>query len=158
MKIGVISDTHGDWLSIERAIARAGKVDMWLHAGDLSQDGRFLAELSGVPVTSVAGNCDGHTAAKPDEFIESGGVKIWLTHGHRYNVRDGHRELLFWAQRYEVQTVVYGHTHIPETHWDQDVLVFNPGSASRPRGGFPASFGILEITSAGLVVPETIQI
>lgn len=157
MKIGVISDTHGDLRCIERAVARVGTTDFWLHAGDHSRDSRSLAELTGLPVVSVAGNCDGGTEAKPDEFLEFESCRIWLTHGHRNHVREGHGDLLFWARKYEVQTVIYGHTHIPEVHWEKDLLIFNPGSASRPRGGFPASCGLLTI-SAQIITPQIIEL
>jgi putative phosphoesterase len=157
MKIGVISDTHGDRRCIERAVARVGTTDFWLHAGDHSWDSLSLAELTGLPVASVAGNCDGAAAAKPDEFLEFAGCRIWLTHGHRHHVREGHDDLLFWARKYEVQIVIYGHTHIPEIHWDQDLLIFNPGSASRPRGGFPASCGLITV-SPQIVTPRIIEL
>jgi putative phosphoesterase len=158
MKIGVISDTHGDRRCIERAVSMVGIVDLWLHAGDHSQDSRKLAELTGLPVISVVGNCDGRTEAKPDEFIEFEGCRIWLTHGHRYHVREGQADLLFWARHYEVQAVIYGHTHIPEVFWDQDLLLFNPGSASHPRGGFPASCGLITLLSLKLISAEIIEL
>jgi len=59
MNIGVISDTHGDAAAIRRVVAAVGPVDMWLHAGDYSKDANILAALTGLPVTAVAGNCDG---------------------------------------------------------------------------------------------------
>ena len=158
MKIGVISDTHGDRHSLEKAVSRMGVVDLWLHAGDLSQDGRILGELSGLPVVAVAGNCDGRTAAMPDEFAEFAGSRLWLTHGHHYQVRRGLAELQFWARRYEVQAVIYGHTHLPSIHWDQDLLLFNPGSASQPRGGFSASCGLLTVSTTGQITPLIIEL
>jgi putative phosphoesterase len=158
MKIGVISDTHGDHRALEKAVSRTGVVDLWLHAGDLSQDGRILGELCGLPVVSVAGNCDGRTEAKLDEFIEVAGSRLWLTHGHHYEVRHGNTHLKFWARRYEIQVVIYGHTHLPDIHWDQDLLLFNPGSASQPRGGFSASCGLLTISDAGQIMPVIIEL
>jgi len=41
MRIGVISDTHGDQAAIRKAIKVISKVDIWLHAGDCSQDGEY---------------------------------------------------------------------------------------------------------------------
>ncbi|MCX7781368.1 MAG: metallophosphoesterase family protein, partial [Negativicutes bacterium] len=52
MRIGVISDTHGNATAIRKAVIAAGPVDMWLHAGDFSQDANVLADLSGLPVTA----------------------------------------------------------------------------------------------------------
>lgn len=158
MRIGVISDTHGDLHAIERAVKMVGAVELWLHAGDHYQDSRKLQELTEAPVIAVLGNCDGSAAAKPDEFIDLPGCHIWLTHGHRYHIRDGRDDLRYWAKTFSAQVVVYGHTHIPDMFWDQDLLIFNPGSASRPRGGFAASCGLLNLSASGVISPTIIDL
>lgn len=145
MKIGVISDTHGSRADIRRAVSAAGEVDLWLHAGDYSQDARYLVEVSGKEVVAVAGNCDGRTEAKIDEFVDIGGKKVWLTHGHRYQAKERCRELTWWAGQYGADIVIYGHSHIPDISWSGSILLFNPGSVAHPRGGFPASCGRLEV-------------
>ena len=40
--------------------------------------------------------------------------------------------------------LVYGHTHLPVAERQGDVYHFNPGSVSIPKGGFAASYGILD--------------
>ena len=40
--------------------------------------------------------------------------------------------------------MLYGHTHIPVCHKKNDIIFFNPGSTSIPKGGNKASFGIYE--------------
>lgn len=158
MKIGVMSDTHGDVAAIRRAVVAAGPVDFWLHGGDYSQDSNFLAEFSGLPVTAVKGNCDGPTEAKVDEYVDAGPVKIWLTHGHRYSAKGRVAELTWWGSKYGVQAVIYGHTHIPEISCQQDILIFNPGSPSRPRGGSKASCGIVEIGTDGTINARLVEV
>ncbi len=155
MKIGVVSDTHGDILGLKQAVETVGTVDMWLHAGDYSQDGRYLAELTGVPVVTAAGNCDGHTDAKIDEFITIDSRNIWLTHGHRYQVKHGRQELAGWGRHFEVNIIVYGHTHMPDITWEQDLLIFNPGSASQRRCENPTC-GLLEFCADSLTVNASI--
>jgi uncharacterized protein len=150
MKIGVISDTHGNKASILRALEIAGPVDMWLHAGDFSQDAAFLAQETGLPVKAAAGNCDGITTAKVDEFITAGGKKIWLTHGHRYRSKERSAELISWGRQYAVDVVIYGHSHVADVTWADGLLVFNPGSTVHPRGGQGTSCGLL-IISAGQI-------
>ena len=157
VRIGVISDTHGDRNSIEQAATLTGAVDIWLHAGDYSRDSRLLAALTGAPVVAVAGNCDRTIDARPDEFLEFEGCPIWLTHGHRYHVREGHANLLFWARQYNVRLVIYGHTHIPIIAWEQDLLIFNPGSAAYPRGGSAASCGVITV-AASVITPLIIEL
>lgn len=67
MRIGLISDTHGSLQAMRKAVVAVPPVDMWLHAGDFSQDSSFLSQVTGIPVTAVRGNCDGVVTAKPDE-------------------------------------------------------------------------------------------
>lgn len=155
MRIGVMSDTHGDQTAVCQAVKAAGHVDMWLHAGDYSQDVRYLSRLVKVPIFAARGNCDGQTSAKIDEFVEVSGKKIWLTHGHRYGVKQGVRELVEWSRQYEMDVVIYGHTHIPDNQWDEHLLIFNPGSAAQPHFGC-GTCGILEINNEGKIAAQII--
>ena len=50
MKIGLISDTHGNWSSIDQAVSIAQNMDMWLHMGDCTPDAEYLQSLLNVPV------------------------------------------------------------------------------------------------------------
>lgn len=158
MRIGVVSDTHGDLYGLKSVIAAAGPVDYWLHAGDYYQDGCRLKELTGVPVTGVAGNCDRNKAVLPDEYINIAGKVIWLTHGHRYNVKYGITELVLWAKQYEAAVTVFGHSHMPYNSWHDGILIFNPGSPSAPRGGSNHSFGILDIKENGSIEAQIVEL
>lgn len=141
MRIGVISDTHGDRVAIRQVVRKVTDVAMWLHAGDCSQDAEYLKSLVNVPVVAVRGNCDGQTNAKIDEFVEVAGRQIWLTHGHRYGVKQGTQGLVEWGKVYEVDVVVYGHTHIVDNRWCEGIFLFNPGSTYGNR----VACGVLEI-------------
>ena len=157
MRIGVISDTHGDRASIKQAVKVVPNADIWLHAGDYSQDAAYLASLVAVPVFAAKGNCDGQTSAKIDEFVEAAGKKIWLTHGHRYSVKQGAGDLIEWGRQYEVDIIIYGHTHIPDQLWYEGLLIFNPGSAAEPRVG-SGTCGVIEITNDGKIRDRIIEI
>ena len=150
MKIGVISDTHGDQGAIRQAVQMLPDADVWLHAGDYSQDTTYLARLVSVPVFAAKGNCDGAATAKVDEFIEVAGKKIWITHGHRYHVKQGVSDLVQWGKQYEVDVVVYGHTHLPDNQNCDGLLIFNPGSAAESRVGH-CTCGVLEIDNKGTI-------
>jgi len=147
MLLGVIGDTHGDVHSIKQAVAAAGPVDLWLHTGDFCQDALSLKLFTGVKVIVVAGNCDRRIGAKPDEFIELAGYRVWLTHGHSYGVKQNQEELRYWAQQYEADIVVYGHTHQAGVMVESNLLLFNPGSTSMPGKGKKRTFGIIELQS-----------
>jgi len=155
MRIGVISDTHGDQVNIGQVVKLCTDVEMWLHAGDCSQDVEYLKDLVTVPVVAARGNCDGNTnTTKIDEFVEVLGYKIWLTHGHCYGVKQSIRELVRWGKQHEVAAVIYGHTHIPDNRWCDGMLIFNPGSAY----GSQATYGVLEIDDKGQLMGSIIPV
>jgi len=154
MRIGIISDTHGDEDAIKRAARKVPNADLWLHAGDCSQDAGLLADLVTVPVIAARGNCDGHVAARIDEFVEVTGHKIWLTHGHHYSVKSGQWDLVRLAADHGVDIVIYGHTHIHDNRVQEGILLFNPGSAYGKRG----TCGILDIDSRGCVIGSLIEL
>lgn len=158
MRIGIMSDSHGDVAAIRRTLAVISPVDCWLHAGDYARDALFLAQLAKLPVTAVAGNTDGMPAAKWDEFIEVSGKKIWLTHGHRYQVKSGIRELAWWGHQYEVQLVVFGHTHVPQITTDGQLLLVNPGSVALPGIGRKPTIALIDITATGQFRPRIVEI
>jgi hypothetical protein len=65
------------------------------------------------------------------------GRRLFLTHGHLYN-GDKHPRLRAG------DVIVSGHTHIPVAEQKGDLVLFNPGSVTMPRGEYQASFGLLE--------------
>lgn len=148
MRIGLVSDTHGDRAALRKVIAQAGPVALWLHAGDHMRDADYLQELTSIPVYAVPGNCDPRDAAPPDQFLTFGGCRIMLTHGHRYGVKHSLRDLAWWGHQYEARAVVFGHTHKAVICREEGVLLVNPGSPAFPRGAGAASFGILELLPA----------
>lgn len=130
MIIGIISDTHGSIEAVERAVRTIQDADCWLHAGDYSQDADSLRRIAGVPIYTARGNCDSYeTDAKIDEYIALGSRQCWLTHGHHYDVKHSIRELVYWANQYEADIVVFGHTHIPMIEQQAGKYLINPGSA-----------------------------
>lgn len=145
MRIGVISDTHGSEIAIDLGVKYAGEVDEWLHLGDFSSDTRYLSDLTGLPVTAVRGNCDGITRV-PSEFVkEIGGVRIFMTHGHMYDVNSTLQRLKYRAEELDCTVALYGHTHIPCLEKHGDLLILNPGSASKPIGCKKPSVAVLTI-------------
>lgn len=147
MRIGLISDTHGDRKAVQKVVGQAGLVDLWLHAGDYVRDADYLQKMTGVSVYAVAGNCDPRDSSPPDQFFAFGEYRIMLTHGHSYQVKSGLHELTWWGRQYEANVVVFGHTHKAVICREDGLLIINPGSPASPRRGSAASFGILELLS-----------
>ncbi len=146
MKLLVISDTH-NFVSdscIEKIIAK-GPYDMFVHCGDVTTDVKVIAEKTGIDkYYSVTGNCDLGTCPQ-DILIENiGGKKIMITHGHLFNVKKNLDELKVFAKKEDVDAVIFGHTHMIHSSYDNGIFYFNPGSAGVPTHGV-YSFAVLEI-------------
>ena len=132
IRLGVLSDTHGSAAAIRRAVEFVGKVDAWLHAGDVLTDAAYLAEYTGVPVHSVAGNCD--WGGVPKELVlEFEGCRILLLHGHRYGVKYDLYRLSLHAEELDCRAVIFGHTHQSLLDKAGNLLILNPGSPAQPR-------------------------
>ena len=59
-------------------------------------------------------------------MLEIQNKKILLTHGHRYRVKYGYDRLLSRAKEISADIVVFGHTHVPENTYIDNILLFNP--------------------------------
>ncbi|MEW6547122.1 MAG: metallophosphoesterase [Bacillota bacterium] len=151
MRVGVLSDTHGNLALVERIMEEMGSVDLLLHAGDYYEDSCRLAER-GVRVIGVLGNCDCRVEGPAERLVQVAGKRVLLTHGHRYRVKQDFRPLLARARELNADVVVFGHTHRAEAFWLGKVLFFNPGSLHAPCGEGP-SYGMLLISEDG-VCPE----
>ncbi|NPV27176.1 MAG: metallophosphoesterase [Firmicutes bacterium] len=142
MRIGVLSDSHGNLNLARQAFDQMGKIDLLLHAGDYYADAWKLAKDGGIPVKAVTGNCDFHSPGPQEEIVQAGKKRILLTHGHAYRVKYSYLSLFYRAKELEVDVVVFGHTHIAEYQVMEGVVLFNPGSIALPRRG-KATFGII---------------
>ena len=145
MRIGVLSDTHGDLDNVAIALARLGKLDMLLHAGDCYGDVDQLIKMTDIPVKAVIGNCDMWCGGPRELLLDLEGKKVLLVHGHQYGIKNGFQRLYLRAEELGVNVVVYGHTHQAESLLYGGILLFNPGSISRPRNQDYPSYGLLEI-------------
>lgn len=152
MKIGVISDTHiknpAKTLPNEVFEVFHG-VDLILHAGDVLIE-EVLIELEAIaPVHVVAGNNDSYELLRKygtRKVIEVGGKRIGLTHG--MGSGRGKTYISAYAEFLDanVDCIVYGHSHIPHNELIDNILFFNPGSATQRRFQPKHSIGVLYIT------------
>ena len=143
MKIGVISDTHGDLSALKRAAERIGEADAWIHLGDHYADSAPLQRLN-LRVYSVRGNCD-PCPGLMEIVIEFEGVKVFAVHGHTYGVKGGLSRLYYRALELGCSAALYGHTHVPNLERNGTFFLLNPGSPARPRMWTKPSAGILTI-------------
>ena len=139
MKIGVISDTHDDVVSLRQALRVLDNhnVDLTIHCGDVGLD--VISALEGRKVHFVHGNMDdpqrlreaiidpAHTFHDPRGELEVEGRRVAFLHGHdvkllRHAIHCGQWDL-----------VCHGHTHAFSSSREGRTLVVNPGAISRTR-------------------------
>ena len=141
MKILVFSDSHGRTVDIYDAIEREAP-DGVIHLGDYTEDVRELRRAyayfdSDFPMFIV---------------ITLGCVKMYLSHGHRervYGMSSG--VMANRARENGCALAMFGHTHRLFLEQIDDIMVFNPGSISLPRGG-KKSYGRLTIEDGGFTI------
>jgi len=149
VRIGIVSDSHGDVRVFNDmlAVPGAAEAELWLHAGDFAPDADDLEIMSGRRVARVLGNCDLFIDGVYDEtLVEAAGHRIFLTHGHLFNVRFDTVMLAEAARTAGADIAVYGHTHIALVEHG-DVTVLNPGSIARPRDEQCGSFMLVDLNA-----------
>ncbi|TCQ74392.1 hypothetical protein EC841_103581 [Raoultella ornithinolytica] len=161
MRLMFASDIHGSLPAAERVLERfAQSGAQWLIIlGDVLNhgprnalpEGYAPAEVAGklngaaARIIAVRGNCDSEVdqmlldfpITAPWQQVLTERCRLFLTHGHLYSPEK-------LPSLCAGDVLVYGHTHIPVAEKRGDIFLFNPGSVSIPKGGFPASYGLLE--------------
>ena len=141
MKLGVISDTHGNVLRTRRAleIFKERQVTEILHCGDVGSK-QIVEILSEIPTFYVYGNTDArsflragilHLGERQQVCCETVGMlaregrQIVFLHGTDWQLFDD----LLTSQRYDL--ICSGHTH--EAHWEIQgkTYLLNPGALER---------------------------
>lgn len=144
-RIGITSDTHGDIAGAVKAMKELGDLDFIIHLGDYAEDGMAIEKSLGMEVIGVKGNCDFHSNLPEDRVLSIGDKKVFVTHGHRYDVKWNYHKLFYKGLEVEADVVLFGHTHVATRFVEEGILVMNPGSSSHPRGHHEKTYGLLEI-------------
>ncbi|ATF91750.1 Phosphodiesterase yfcE [Cedecea neteri] len=161
MKLMFASDLHGSLPATEKVLERfAHSGAKWLVIlGDLLNHGPRNALPEGYNPSAVAqslnsvadkiiavrGNCDSEVdqmllqfpITAPWQQVLLAHQRLFLTHGHLY-----HPDNLPPLSAGDV--LIFGHTHLPVAEKHEQIYLFNPGSVSIPKGGFEASYGMLD--------------
>ena len=145
-RVLVISDSHGNNYNIQKALEKAGKIDLMIHLGDVGRDYLAVERMAGVPTYMVAGNNDYGPDLRDRIIFYIGSHKVFATHGHRQNVHYGTDSMRYNALENECDIAMFGHTHVPHLDEGEDVTILNPGSITYPRQiGHKKTFLIMEI-------------
>ena len=150
MKIGVLSDTHGEVWAAQRAvrILHDRHVDTVIHCGDIGIE--VVPLFNGMRTHFVRGNMDDaerlrevivdaqHTFHDQSGSLEVEGQRVAFLHGDdvkllRHTIHSGHWDL-----------VCHGHTHAFTKGLEGRTLVLNPGAVGRTSH---PSLAIVELPS-----------
>ncbi len=160
MKILVLSDSHG-LLSFMRQCIEVTAPDAVIHLGDYYRDGQSLQEeFPQLPFYQVPGNCDLYKGYIPDpeiRLLELFGVRIYMTHGHRHNVKLSPFRLISDARAANAQLVLYGHTHIADCRQEEGLWILNPGAASWGGSAAVVTTQAGRITNCKLLTPAEVK-
>ncbi len=137
MKIGVLSDSHGNVAAVQQAIRilQSMQVSLIIHCGDIGPD--VVPAFTGLATHFVCGNVDNldrmrevivdpaHTLHEHLGTLEIEGRRVAFLHGDdvqllRHTIHSGHWDL-----------VCHGHTHAFSRGFDGRTLVLNTGALAR---------------------------
>lgn len=128
-----------------------------MHAGDFTAV-PVLEELRELaPVEGVVGNMDEPALREllPERrVVEVEGARLGIVHVAGPRVGRGERLVSKFPG---CDTVVYGHTHVPEVSRVGDVWVLNPGSPTERRGA-PAHAMLMLAIDSGQIRPELVTL
>lgn len=145
MKILVTSDTHGLYDDISNYIIEHNDIDLLIHAGDYTEDAKYISYETGVRYVAVRGNNDYFdNISKNQEILDIKNNKILILHGHNDMVNYSYDKILVKAKKLDCNILIYGHTHMYVNESKDGILVLNPGSPRLARDGKPG-FLVLEI-------------
>lgn len=79
-----------------------------------------------------------------------GRYKVWVTHGHHYNIAMNTETIKQEAIGRDMDIVMCGHSHRPVIDIGKEVTLINPGSISYPRQeNRKPSYVIMELDREG---------
>lgn len=140
MKLLVFSDSHGSLTPMARSV-RMEAPEGVIHLGDYVRDFTLLRkEFPGLSMWNVPGNCDGTTSLPEQLVLELEGHRLFLTHGHRYQVKQTCLRAIYAAREARAEVLLFGHTHRQVCFQEQALWVMNPGAAGQ------SCCGILELS------------
>lgn len=149
MRILVVSDTHRDGYSLQKAILEQPRAEAVIHLGDGEEEAcRMKSDFPEKMFLQVRGNCDWGSALPPEGLRTFEGKTIFYTHGNLYNVKYGTYEIKSAARAKKADVLLFGHTHEAFTDYEDGLYIMNPGSLNGSRG----TYGTLDITPAGIAM------
>lgn len=150
MKVLIVSDTHRVNENYFRAVDKEKPFDLVIHCGDAEGAEYSLMSYAETDFEVVGGNNDFFTSLPKERVLNIRGNRIFVTHGHFYQVNAGVERLAEEAAERGCSMAFFGHTHIPFMSEVNGVLLVNPGSLTYPRQfGRVPTYMVMEIDGYG---------
>lgn len=148
-RIAVLSDTHFHYFNeVPASLLESLKTfDLVIHLGDFVNKDLVEYFRSFNNFYGIAGNHDPQSVKKilpKTDVIQVNGKRLGLLHGYWFPFFCQHRSLARFKNE-NVDAILYGHTHVIRNEIANNMLFFNPGSAS---GLWPApwkTYGVLNV-------------
>jgi len=140
-KILILSDSHGLVEPLE-TIKYRHACDHYIHCGDseLETDHQVL---NGYEI--VRGNCDWNSSFPNELILNINDLRLYVTHGHLYDVKNSLMRLQYRAAEVEANIVCFGHSHIAYAEKIGQTLFLNPGSIRLPKYFSETSYIVLSL-------------
>lgn len=150
MRVLVVSDTHGRHTNLDRILQEVGKIDMFVHLGDVEDGDVYIDVVVECEKHIVGGNNDYFSSLPREEEFYIGAHKVYITHGHQYSVSYETGSIKRAGLERGADIVMFGHTHKPFLEVGEEITLLNPGSVSYPRQqGRQSSYMLLEMSEKG---------
>ncbi len=153
-KLLVLSDSHGDILSLNRIVEVEKPVGGVFYLGDgLSDFYEVLESNDEITTFTVAGNNDFYAFEPLEALAVFEKVIIFYTHGHKQQVKYNLDNLERDAKNHNADIALFGHTHKRYNQEKDGVLYFNPGTCGRNYLD-ETSYGVITLDKGKIISVE----
>ncbi len=151
MKVGVVSDSHGNLGYLKQAAKKLieEEAKLVIHLGDDYDDTQAVEELP-IELVKIPGVFSHYYKDPriPNRLIkEFTGWKVLITHSptaHENDLPTDRKPEDIVAEE-GIDVVLHGHTHIPRIEEKNEVLWINPGHLkTEDKKGYPPSFALID--------------
>jgi len=146
LKVLVVSDTHGNVSKAISEIKKYNDIELVIHLGDYISDAKKIGDETKMKIECVKGNLDAGQAGDESKVLEIEGHRLYITHGHKENVKYGLTKLYFTAESKSCDIALFGHSHMPVNEEYNNIIFINPGSIAQGRNGSKNCYATLQIT------------
>jgi len=162
MRVGLISDSHGQYDRMKHAIAllREAGAEQFIHCGDLGGS-EMLDLLAGLKTSFVWGNCD-YSRAQLESYATLLGIRCFGSAGRieaekkriAFLHGDDHRLMARLIAEQDCDYLLSGHTHVRDDRKEGRIRLINPGALHRVSQKTVALLDTAADTVAFIAVPD----